>query len=126
MRTNTLATLVTFLSVGISSVSAGCYGDDALSVKWYWREDIDFVLNQACHGSNGFFAGTFGPGQTKRFCREQSLGKDGYQRNFFEITNLNGGASFDLGNTDCYNRMHDEVWGCGAGGESTISGWKFR
>jgi hypothetical protein len=123
MKYNTLTVLVSFLSVG---VFAGCYGDDALSVHWSDRAHVDWAVGEACNGASGAFAGTFGPGETKRFCVNEPDTSWGDKRYFFEITNQNTGESFDLDNANCYDRIHDEVWGCGAGGETTTAGWHFR
>ena len=128
MRFSTLPLLATFLSATLPIVSAKCYNNDDLSIDWGGsRVTADGTNDIACYQANGAFAGTFGPGETKRYCVTYRSGPSKNDRSlFFEITNLNTGASFDLGNDDCKNRLHDEVWGCGAGGESTIAGWKFR
>jgi hypothetical protein len=42
------------------------------------------------------------------------------------VENLNNREGFDLGNDDCYNRLTDEIFACEHGGDSTISGWRFR
>lgn len=121
MKTSTiLVALSGVLSFGVSSVSAGCYGSGD---SWPNTEEARSFVQNACYNNGGMFTGWYAPRQTKSMCPRsggKSLGL------LFEVQNLNTGAGFDLGDDDCYQRLTNEIFGCGNGGESTVSGWRFR
>lgn len=121
MKTSTiLIALGGVLSFGVSSVSAGCYGSGD---SWPNTEEARSFVQNACYNNGGMFTGWYAPRQTKSMCPRsggKSLGL------LFEVQNLNTGAGFDLGDDDCYQRLTNEIFGCGNGGESTVSGWRFR
>ncbi|RYP45938.1 hypothetical protein DL768_007783 [Monosporascus sp. mg162] len=123
MKTTTvLATLFTLLGAGIDSVSAGCFGDGEI---WQDKGAARWHVERACRGydgNQGAFQGSFAPGQAKSACVQHS----GTQKFEFFVQNLNPGASFDLADADCVWRLQNEINGCDRGGQSDISGWRFR
>lgn len=123
MKTTTiLTTLAVVLGASIDSVAATCFGSgdvfqDKGNARWH--------VGRACRGydgNQGAFQGTFAPGEAKYACVQ------GTNTQKYEITvqNLNTGAAFDLGDGDCVLRLENEINGCDRGGESTVSGWRFR
>jgi hypothetical protein len=124
MKTTIIATLVAFFNIGISSVSAKCYGS---SDKVFWQDpgNACWHAERACRGYDGIqgaFQGVYSPGQVKYAC-VQGTGTQKYE---FSVQNLNGNAAFDLEDDHCVSHLFDEINGCIMGGESTISGWHFR
>ncbi|KAK3702370.1 hypothetical protein LTR37_014944 [Vermiconidia calcicola] len=71
---------------------------------------------------NGMFTGYYNSGQTKSMCPWDSYGRG----DFFQVQNLNNNAGFELVDGDCVQRIQNEILGCRAGGESVVSGWRFR
>ncbi|KAH0039401.1 hypothetical protein KCU78_g1307, partial [Aureobasidium melanogenum] len=120
--TTILTTLATVLGANIDGVAATCLGSgdvfqDKGNARWH--------VGRACRGydgNQGAFQGTFAPGEAKYACVQ------GTNTQKYEITvqNLNTGAAFDLGDGDCVLRLENEINGCDRGGESTVSGWRFR
>ena len=122
-----LAALAAVFIVTIQTASAGCFGCDKGSDQLEWgfaRDDAAYHSQRACmgyDGQQGYFQGWFGPGEEKRLC----LNGPGGIRLDFTIKNENYNSGFDLGDTDCRDRLHNEIYGCGCGGRSTVSGWTF-
>ncbi|KAI0874931.1 hypothetical protein GGS24DRAFT_500273 [Hypoxylon argillaceum] len=50
----------------------------------------------------------------------------GTQRLDMLVQNLNTGAGFDLADADCTLRLQNEINGCDRGGQSDVSGWRFK
>lgn len=117
-----VATILTLLGVGIDSVSAGCYTSGE---TWQDTGAARYHAERACRGydgKQGAFQGVFRAGEAKRACIQHS----GTQKFEFMVQNLNNGASFDLGDADCVLRLQNEINGCARGGQSDVSGWRFR
>ncbi|KAI3391928.1 hypothetical protein diail_6630, partial [Diaporthe ilicicola] len=108
------------LSLGVQSVAATCYGSGD---SWPNTEEARNFVHDACYNNGGMFTGNFAPRQTKSMCPRSATRSLGL---LFEVQNLNTNTGFDLGDDDCYNRLNNEIFGCGNGGESTVSGWRFR
>lgn len=116
MKVATIFTLVGVASLNAQVATATCnsfWGN----TEWHNRENARGYVRDACYNNGGMFTGVYSPRQTKRMCPSGHL---------FEIENLNGRDSFDLGNDDCYNRLISEINNCDYGGESTQSGWRFK
>ncbi|KAF3001702.1 hypothetical protein E8E14_000313 [Neopestalotiopsis sp. 37M] len=113
---------ITLFFTLIVGASAGCYsGGDVFQDK----ENARYNAQRACEGYDGIqgaFQGTFAPGEAKSACVQGSP----TQRYDMVVQNLNTGASFDLADADCTLRLQNEINGCDHGGESDISGWRFR
>lgn len=121
MKTSTiLIALGGVLSFGVQSVSANCYGSGD---SWPSTEQARAFVQDACYKQGGMFTGNFAPRQTKSMCPRSGSKNLGL---LFEVQNLNTNTGFDLGNDDCYQRLTNEIFGCGQGGESTVAGWRFR
>lgn len=116
--TKTLAALASILSFTAQGVMATCYGSGD---TWRNTETARSFVEHACYANGGMFTGNFNPRQTKSMCP-----RDGGLGYLFEVQNLNDHQGFDLGNDDCYNRLNNEIFGCSQGGQSTVSGWRFR
>ncbi|CAK1360622.1 hypothetical protein CB0940_06643 [Cercospora beticola] len=119
MKTATIfAAIGSIMSLG--GVSGTCYGsgDD-----WPDKEQARSFVENACKNTNGMFTGYFQPRQTKSMCPRSGSRNLGL---LFEVQNLNANAGFDLGDNDCYERLTNEIFGCGKGGESTVAGWRFK
>ncbi|KAK5168794.1 uncharacterized protein LTR77_006103 [Saxophila tyrrhenica] len=82
---------------------------------------IDFI-NFACTQPGGMFTGYYKPRQTKSMCPTDGEGK----HLSFQVQNLNDHDGFDLKDEDCVTRLRNEILGCQEGGESSVSGWRFR
>jgi hypothetical protein len=59
--------------------------------------------------------------QKKSMCPTSSAG----QKQLFEVTNLNSGQGFDLGDNDCVIRLYEMI-DCDEGGFKDTAGWRFR
>ncbi|KAK3956155.1 hypothetical protein QBC32DRAFT_331562 [Pseudoneurospora amorphoporcata] len=119
MKTQSILIALGSMLLAVQDVSAGCYtsGD-----KWPNKEEARRFVIDACNNQGGMFTGTYSKGQTKAMCpRSNGLGL------LFEVQNLtpNEGQS-DLNNAECTVRLENEINGCDRGGQSTISGWRFR
>lgn len=123
MKTTTiLASLAVVLGTSIDSVAANCFGSgDVFQDKGNARWHVGRAY-RGYDGNQGAFQGVFAPGEAKYACVQ------GTNTQKYEITvqNLNTGAAFDLGDGDCVLRLENEINGCDRGGESTVSGWRFR
>jgi hypothetical protein len=80
MKTTIIATLVAFFNIGISSVSAKCYGS---SDKVFWQDpgNACWHAERACRGYDGIqgaFQGVYSPGQVKYAC-VQGTGTQKYE-----------------------------------------------
>src|SRR5262245_28208213 len=120
--TTVLATLFALLGTSVDSVSAGCYTSGEL---WQDQGAARWHAERACKGwdgNQGAFQGWFAPGEAKSACIQHS----GNQKFEFFVQNLNTAAGFDLGDADCTLRLHNEISGCGRGGQSDHAGWRFR
>ncbi|KAK4631959.1 hypothetical protein CLAFUW4_02591 [Fulvia fulva] len=114
-----LSAAVGILALGVQNVAAGCYGGE----NWPNQEEARSFVQNACYNNGGMFTGWYAARQTKSMCPRASSNNMGL---LFEVQNLNSNTGFDLGDDDCYNRLTNEIFGCGQGGESTVSGWRFR
>ncbi|KAF2208057.1 hypothetical protein CERZMDRAFT_91650 [Cercospora zeae-maydis SCOH1-5] len=114
--TSILAMLGSMLS--LQGVSADCYGSGD---RWPNTEEARAFVWDACHADGGMFTGYFAARQTKSMCP-----RSGGKGLLFEVQNMNTNTGFDLGNDDCYNRLSNEIFGCVWGGQSEVSGWRFR
>jgi len=107
--TTLLAPLAGILLFGVQNSTATCFG--SWHSKWGQvgeNSAIDFIYT-ACTQNGGMFT------------------VDGEGKNlFFQVQNLNNGAGFDLADGDCVQRLTNEIRGCQQGGESSVSGWRFR
>lgn len=72
---------------------------------------------------SGMFTGYYQPRQVKMMCPHSKFNNLGL---VFEVENQNTEVGFDLGDDDCYERLNNEIFGCGQGGESSVAGWRFR
>lgn len=129
MKTTTiLATLATFLSVGITSVSATCYQS---GVSFADENDARRNIVRACNGWDdgsghhvGVFQHSFGPGADQAVCVNGPSGSN--QHYDMLVENLNEQATLNLAAADCTLRLENEVNGCHKGGQTDVSGWRFR
>jgi hypothetical protein len=121
-----LAALAAVFIVSIQTASAGCFRCSGPLDDIDWgsnKGDAAYHSQRACmgyDGQQGYFQGWFGPGEEKRVC----INGSGIRLEFI-IKNENYDTGFDLGDTDCRDRLHNEIYGCGCGGRSTVSGWTF-
>ncbi|KAK3651330.1 hypothetical protein LTR56_005787 [Elasticomyces elasticus] len=102
----------------LQGATAGCYTS---GVGWHSEFDASTAAWDHCWG--GVFKDYFGPGETKRACRNS-----GQYRMDFEVQNLNTKNGFYLNKDDCYHGLLNEIEGCSGGGESVNSAslWRFR
>jgi len=109
------------VSVFIASVSAGCFSG---GVGWVDdRDGAAYHAERACRGYDGQagrFQGTFKPGESRSVCVELS----GTVRADFTIANTNLNSALDLKDDDCVTKLHNEIYGCWYGGDSTTDGWR--
>ncbi|KAH7130115.1 hypothetical protein B0J11DRAFT_244329 [Dendryphion nanum] len=121
MTTMSISTLITLLSIGVTTVSAGCYsrGDtwpDKGTARWH--------AERACRGFDGHggaFSGTFAPFETKRAC----VGLTSTIKVNFDVQNKDSGTR-ELSDDECVLRLHNEINACEHGGESQIGDWWYR
>ncbi|KAI0390464.1 hypothetical protein F5Y17DRAFT_461726 [Xylariaceae sp. FL0594] len=110
------------ISTLLATAYAGCFGggeafQDKATSRWH--------VQRACEGydgQQGVFQGWFGPGAAKTVCVQVT----GTQKIDMLVQNLNTGAGFDLGDADCTYRLQNEINGCDHGGQSDVSGWRFK
>ncbi|KAK9778465.1 putative Lipoprotein [Seiridium cardinale] len=112
----------TVLLALISTVWAGCYGSGDIFQD---KANARYHAQRACEGYDGnagAFQGFFSAGQAKSVCVQGTT----TQKYDMSVQNLNTGAGFDLADGDCTLRLHNEINGCDRGGQSDVSGWRFR
>lgn len=123
MKTTTvLSTVLAILGTGVTTALANCYGSGDV---WQDRANARYHVERACNGYDGHagaFQGVYAPGEAKSACVQGT----GTQKYDFMVQNLNTGASFDLADADCVWRLENEINGCDRGGQSDVSGWRFR
>ena len=125
MKTSTaLIALAGIVSFNTQGAKATCYGSGDKWPSFGGRDEALQFVSDACRNNNGMFTGYFDPGQTKRMCPVSTIYP--YISEGFEVQNLNTRDGFDLDDTDCYNRLKNEILGCDQGGESIVAGWRFR
>lgn len=102
--------------------SADCF--NRLGQQWSDRGNARWHVDRACFGYDnqaGAFQGYFNPGEEKRACI--NVGHN--VRYDFIIKNENTQQGFDLADSDCRDKLNNEINGCDTGGSSTIAGWTF-
>jgi len=119
------------LGLFVSLAHAKCHMDYYLGDTWTEsRFDGDVSntkdlaygwISDACNKDQGMFTGYFAPGQTKKMCPQDNIGR-GHN---FEIQNLNEVEGFDLQNEHCQQGLSDLVENCNFGGENIIAGWRY-
>ncbi|KAK6223895.1 hypothetical protein LQW54_000039 [Pestalotiopsis sp. IQ-011] len=119
MKSATLITsLGAILALGTQAAMATCYGSGP---EWPDKSQALGFIRDACSKTNGMFTGGFNPLQTKWMCpHSKDIGL------LFEIQNLNNVGTYNLDDNECITRLSNEINGCSHGGESSISGWRFR
>ncbi|KAH7130677.1 hypothetical protein B0J11DRAFT_613259 [Dendryphion nanum] len=119
--TMSISTLVALLSIGVSTVSAGCFsGGDT----WPDKANARWHAERACRGFDGHggaFSGNFAPFETKTAC----VGLSSTIKFNMAVQNLNS-QTRDVSDDECVLRLHNEINGCDRGGESQIGDWFFR
>ncbi|KAI9051866.1 hypothetical protein LZ554_004123 [Drepanopeziza brunnea f. sp. 'monogermtubi'] len=113
-----LTTALVSLTSLFSLASAGCYGSGD---SWPNTEQARGFVYDACHKSGGMFTGYYQARQLKSMCPQS--GRLGL---LFIVENLNQGAGFDLGDTDCEVQLNKLIFECSRGGDSVVAGWHFR
>jgi hypothetical protein len=114
--------VATVLSALIAGASASCFSSGDVFQD---KANARYHIQRACEGYSGnagAFQGYFGPGAAKTVCVQST----GTQKLNMLVQNLNTGAGFDLGDTDCTYRLQNEVNSCDRGGQSDVSGWRFK
>ncbi|KAI9147021.1 hypothetical protein HJFPF1_13052 [Paramyrothecium foliicola] len=105
-----------FAFAGFSS--AECYGSGA---DWYDRDNAALAANAACGQQLG---GTYGPESTfngqKAACVNTVNGKID-----FIITHISEGEML-LPQDECYDGLQKEIYGCGKGGETSYTNWRYK
>jgi hypothetical protein len=120
MRVTYLAALV--LGTSFHTASANCF--NVFGQSWSDKGNARWYVDRACFGydnQRGATQGYFNPGEEKRAC----INVGNNVRHDFIIKNENTQQGFDLADTDCRDKLNDEINGCDTGGSSTIAGWTF-
>ncbi|KAK4187634.1 septin [Podospora australis] len=118
MKTQSILTAFgSILLLAVQSASAGCYSSGDV---WPNTESARQFVQDACFNNGGMFTGNYAAGQTKSMCP-----KSGGKGLLFQVQNMGGGTA-DLDNQECYNRLTNEIFGCGRGGETVFGGWRYR
>ncbi len=87
--------------------------------NWGNHDEAKAQLKDVC---NTKLAGSFGTGEYREYCRNNSDRSKSYQ---FKITNQSGGA-VTISRDECYRDIGEQIDNCGHGGEGNHGGVIFR